>query len=76
MILCGNHCVPCCDFCIHAIHQLYTDGNNPAIVGEPIGCKLHDDEEHELIAVTCGSCKDFHCFRTEGDMLYDRGRIY
>jgi hypothetical protein len=28
----------------------------------PIGCNLHQDEEHQEIAFYCGSCEDFYCF--------------
>ena len=64
MIKCGEGCVPCCDFCVHAIHDVWTkDGRE--IVGGPIGCKLHPDEEHQRIAEHCGECADFNCFRAE-----------
>ena len=63
MILCNNYCTPCCDFCIYAKRNMYLDYDGNPIYGEPIGCELHDDEEHELIAVSCGYCDDFHCFR-------------
>ena len=61
MILCNNHCTPCCDFCWHVRRDVYQD-DNQVIIGGPVGCALHDDEEHELIAVSCGYCDDFHCF--------------
>lgn len=63
MILCSKHCVQCCDFCIYVKRHIYQDDDGNPINGEPIGCYLHDDEEHELAAVTCGCCEDFHCFR-------------
>ena len=64
MILCNSCCTPCCDFCRHVAHNMYNDNDgNPTIVGEPIGCKLHDDEEHNLTAQRCGYCDDFHCDR-------------
>lgn len=64
MIKCGDGCVPCCDFCIHASHDMWVeDGMN--IVGGPNGCKLHADDEHQRIAKCCGECEDFHCFRAE-----------
>lgn len=65
MILCNSCCTPCCDFCIHVKYYIYQDGDD-SINGEPIGCKLHDDEEHELIVASGGYCDDFHCFRTQG----------
>ena len=61
MILCGPECIPCCDFCIHVIHEEIEE-NGKKIKGEPIGCKKHPDEKHQEIAQWCGSCKDFHCF--------------
>ena len=60
MTLCNEHCIPCCDFCIHCIHDLYPyDG--VLTNGEPIGCYKHFDEEHNNIAAGCGYCEDFHC---------------
>ena len=59
MILCNEDCIPCCDFCIHKINgNLEVDGTDG-----PIGCKLHEDKEHQEIAEWCGYCDDFHCFR-------------
>ena len=64
MIKCGEGCTPCCDFCVYAIHDIWTkDGRE--IVGGPIGCKLHQDEAHQRIAEGCGECDDFHCFMAE-----------
>ena len=63
MILCKNYCSPCCDFCLYVKRNMHQDDDGYIINGEPIGCELHDDEEHELVAVSCGYCDDFHCFR-------------
>lgn len=56
MILCGNDCEPCCDFCT----------NGKRVTAGPEGCKLHKDKEHQDIAATCGYCDDFCCFRSLG----------
>ena len=61
MILCSKECDPCCDFCIHAIHEEFFLGEKH-VVGGPIGCLYHKDLEHQEIAEFCGSCEDFHCF--------------
>ena len=61
---CGIDCIPCCDFCIHAIHEEYEiDGK--CYMGGPIGCTLHNDEKHQNIAMMCGNCSDFICCNTE-----------
>lgn len=61
MVLCGNECIPCCDFCIHAKHnKIVVDGME--CTGGPIGCLLHKDQEHQDIAYGCGYCEDYHCF--------------
>lgn len=62
MILCDKDCIPCCDFCIYALHDKFTE-NGIEITGGPIGCNKHNDKEHQEIAESCGSCPDFHCFR-------------
>jgi hypothetical protein len=61
MILCNKDCIPCCDFCIYAIHDKFIE-NGIEITGGPIGCNKHNDKEHQEIAESCGSCPDFHCF--------------
>jgi hypothetical protein len=61
MIKCNDDCIPCCDFCIHAIHEEF-EHNGDTILGGPIGCSLHEDTEHQDIAEACGYCEDFHCF--------------
>lgn len=63
MILCNYDCIPCCDFCIHVIHDEWDDDNGHHIVSEPIGCKLHSDQKHQELAEGCSYCDDFHCFR-------------
>ncbi len=60
MILCNPECYPCCDFCIHAIHEKWTDKDGEHI-GGPEGCSLHTDQKHQEIAEDCGDCNDFHC---------------
>ena len=62
MTLCDKDCIPCCDFCIHTIHDSFVVAGE-TIKGGPIGCKLHRDKEKKKIAVNCGYCDDFHCFR-------------
>ena len=66
MIKCSKKCIPCCDFCIYAIHDEWEE-NGKKITGGPIGCKKHTDEKYQIIAEDCGSCPDFHCFRANED---------
>jgi hypothetical protein len=61
MIKCCEECIPCCDYCIHAIPE-YFEKNGRVITDGPIGCILHCDEEHQYIADSDGCCEDFHCF--------------
>lgn len=61
MIKCGDDCIECCDFCIHATHEEF-ESNGRIVTGEPIGCGLHTDQEHQDIADNDGCCDDFHCF--------------
>lgn len=64
MVLCCEYCEPCCDFCIYCIHEeSLIDGE--VNYGAPIGCEKHEDQEHQLAALTCGCCEDFHCFNVE-----------
>ena len=64
MIKCSSKCVPCCDFCIHAIHEeIKVPDRIDPIMGGPTECKLHKDDEHKEIAEGCGYCDDFQCFR-------------
>lgn len=60
MILCSKECIPCCDYCIHVIHDTEIF-NGKIIVSAPINCSLYDDNEHKRIASGCGYCDDFHC---------------
>ena len=66
MIKCSNDCIPCCDFCIHAIQEKMPWDKDVA-TGGPIGCKLHVDKEHQDIAESCGCCEDFHCFLAKNE---------
>ena len=60
MVLCGEACSPCCDYCLYSMHELIPiDGK--MIMGGPIGCFKHSDIEHQRIAEDCGFCEDFHC---------------
>ena len=61
MILCKDCDFPCCDFCIYANHGKMIK-NGEEITTGPIGCNLHEDEEHQRIAIGCGYCDDYHCF--------------
>ena len=64
MIKCNEVCVPCCDFCIYAVHEMFEDEElGGTIYGGPVHCELHPDKEHDRICESCGSCDDFHCFR-------------
>ena len=60
MVLCGKDCIPCCDFCIHVIHESGEVNGKMVSLG-PIGCGLHTDNEHQNIAASCYYCDDFHC---------------
>lgn len=64
MILCNNECIPCCDFCIYAIHDKW-EQNGKEILGGPIGCQKHQDIGHQQIAENCSYCEDFYCFLAE-----------
>ena len=64
MILCNKDCTPCCDFCIYAEQEKIVV-NGRECTGGPIGCNLHKDQEHQDIALGCGFCDDFHCFRAD-----------
>ena len=66
MIKCNDDCMPCCDFCIHAIHEEF-EYNGDTIIGGPMGCSLYNDDKHRDIAESCGSCDDFHCFLAEDE---------
>ena len=62
MVLCNKDCIPCCDFCIHVIHEM-GEINGKMVRLAPIGCSLHKDEEHQNYAVGCYYCDDYHCFK-------------
>ena len=64
MILCDKDCIPCCDFCIHVIHKMGEINGKIVSLGS-IGCKLHEDKEHQDYAVGCYYCDDFHCFNAK-----------
>lgn len=64
MVKCSDDCIPCCDFCIHAIHGKL-EYNGKMIGGGPIGCKKYPDKRHKDIAIGCGYCDDFHCFNAK-----------
>lgn len=75
MILCNKRCIPCCDFCLYAIHDEWDEYINyikapQHITGGPIGCTLHNDKKHQEIAKGCGSCDDFHCCNAEVKSWY------
>lgn len=55
---CSESCVPCCDFCRYVVHEMYDD-----VIGPPIKCMLHRDEEHRRLAEDCSYCDDFWCKR-------------
>lgn len=73
MILCNDKCIPCCDYCVHVIQHM--GEINGKIVGlGPIGCKLHEDSEHQNLARGCSYCDDFKCMNCGG--LNDRERYH
>lgn len=61
---CSDNCIPCCDYCIHCIHEWSTYGGKE-VMGGPIGCKKHLDKEHQDKAFWCSYCDDFTCKNTE-----------
>lgn len=70
MILCNENCIPCCDFCIHVIHEeidITPDGSN-IIYGGPIDCNLFKDEKHKEIAQCCGYCDFYQCHRANKEI--------
>ena len=64
MILCSVKCIPCCDFCVYAEHEMIEEYNT-VIKGGPCGCKKHLDKKHQDMAAGCGACQDFHCFNVK-----------
>lgn len=73
MILCNPECVPCCDFCIYAIQEVWIDEKGRENYGESEGCSLHSDQRHQEIAADCGYCNDFHCFQAKEKALGQSG---
>jgi hypothetical protein len=61
MIKCSEDCLPCCDFCVYAIHDTYIKDGKKVITGGPTGCYKHLDPEHQEIAEDDAYCEDFHC---------------
>lgn len=47
----------------------FFNDNGEIIDGGPAGCGLHKDKEHQDIAILCGCCPDFHCFRADEDNM-------
>lgn len=67
MILCSKNlhdCYPCCDFCVHCVHESWTE-NGKQHYGAPIGCSLHEDADHQILAESCSCCQDYLCFRVD-----------
>lgn len=64
MTLCNKDCIPCCDFCVHVIHDTEEIDGKVVTFG-PIDCNLHQDKMHQEIAESDGYCEDFHCFRAK-----------
>jgi len=60
MILCNKDCIPCCDYCLYSMHELFPY-NGKMINGAPVGCFKNEDAEHQKIAECCGYCEDFQC---------------
>lgn len=71
MIGCSEECLrlACCDFCIYVIYDPIYDEVGSIAGAEPSGCRLHNDQEHQDIAESCGYCHDFHCFRADEDNM-------
>lgn len=60
MIKCNDGCIPCCDYCKDARYEW-----QPIVGKVAIGCRRHEDEKHQQIAVNLGYCEDFHCENAE-----------
>lgn len=67
MILCGEGCIPHCDFCIYSIRDIWVDENGWESDQWPKGCAKYNDEAHQDIAFDNGFCEDFHCFRAKNN---------
>lgn len=63
MILCGEGCIPRCDFCIYSIRDIWVDENGWESDQRPKECAKYNDEAHQDIAFDNDFCEDFHCFR-------------
>lgn len=61
---CSEECTPCCDYCKYVVHEVIEFENNK-VVGGPIFCKLHLDEEHRQLARRCSYCEDFWCMNAD-----------
>ena len=64
--LCSEECVPCCDFCVHAIHGHFfriKDKKAIHVLAAPIGCTRFNDEEHCNLAKSCSYCDEFDCLK-------------
>ena len=66
--LCSEECTPCCDYCKYVVHEVIEFENNK-VVGGPIFCKLHLDEEHRQLARRCSYCEDFWCMNADKDIV-------
>lgn len=59
MVTCGKFCSKRCCFCAHCIYEKFVDSDTgESFDCEPIGCKLHPENDIEYGA---GCCYDFHC---------------
>ena len=64
MIKCSESCIPCCDFCIYAVHEeLEDEESGGTFYDSPVWCEAWQDEEHAALCESCSFCEDFHCFR-------------
>ena len=61
---CSEECIPCWDYCKYVAHEVI-EFENDKVVGEPIFCKLHLDEEHRQLARRCSCCEDFWCMNAD-----------
>lgn len=70
MKLCCKNCIPCCDFCHFAHHEMIILDNGTQIKSGPDYCLLHNDQEHTDECIGCGYCEDFDCFNN-----YKKGKL-
>ena len=61
---CSEECIPCCDYCKHVAHEVI-EFESGKVIGSPIFCKLHLDEEHRQLAMRCSCCEDIWCMNAE-----------